>query len=96
MNIIDNTKSPMLDTAGRTQSYHYDNPNDSPPESVSFRQNASPSQLNPFTNIKDQPYNSYIGRSHMQSHHEPYTTLTSSLPQGLKSHLTDDLDQLIL
>jgi hypothetical protein len=49
MNIIDNTKSPMLDTAGRTQSYHYDNPNDSPPESVSFRQNASPSQLNPFT-----------------------------------------------
>ena len=31
MKSTQNTKSPMLDTAGKTQSYHYGNTSNSPP-----------------------------------------------------------------
>lgn len=68
MNLKENTKSPLVETAGRTQSYQYDNPNDSPPESVSFRQSPSPSRHNTFTHTKDQPLNSYKHHSHIQPH----------------------------
>jgi hypothetical protein len=53
MKLKENTKSPYTDTAGRTQSYQYDNPNGSPQESVSFRQSPSPSRHNAFTHTRD-------------------------------------------
>lgn len=62
MNLTENIKSPILDTAGRTQSYQYGNTSNSPPESVSFRQSPSPSRLNTFTHIKDHPLNHYLSR----------------------------------
>lgn len=62
MNLVENIKSPLLDTAGRTQSYQYGNTSNSPPDSVSFRQSPSPSRLNTFTHIKDQPLSQYPSR----------------------------------